>query len=104
MAPLKSRMAPFGIEAVFGNESVLIALSNTTESKCRCRWLRDQSRSPSHTERTMSPKPAVPPVSKCGKTTKLILTIARLGEKPGMKVFQCSACKYLTWTKTLEKA
>jgi hypothetical protein len=50
----------------------------------------------------MIPRP--PLCSKCGKTTKLILTIARLGEKPGTKVFQCSVCKYLTWTKTLEKA
>ena len=44
-----------------------------------------------------------PLCSKCGKTTKLILTIARLGEKPGTNAFQCSVCKYLTWTKTLEK-
>jgi transcription elongation factor Elf1 len=50
----------------------------------------------------MIPRP--PLCSKCGKTTKLILTIARLGEKPGTKVFQCSVCKYLTWTETLEKA
>jgi hypothetical protein len=39
----------------------------------------------------------VPPCEKCGATTELVSFIPRFGDRPAYRIFDCAACKALTW-------
>ena len=34
---------------------------------------------------------------KCGETAELLSFIPRFGERPAYRIFECGACKALTW-------
>ena len=39
----------------------------------------------------------VQPCEKCGETAELLSYIPRFGERPALQIFECGACKALTW-------
>ena len=44
-----------------------------------------------------APAGADPKCAKCGDTTELLSFIPRFGERPAYYIFECAACKALTW-------
>ena len=38
-----------------------------------------------------------PPCEKCGQATELLSFIPRFGDRPAYRIFDCAACKALTW-------
>ena len=41
-----------------------------------------------------------PPVCpKCGQATRLLSFLPRFGETPAYYIFECTACKALTWVR-----
>lgn len=40
-----------------------------------------------------------PACAKCGQTTRLLSFLPRFGETPAYYVFECNACKALSWVR-----
>ena len=49
------------------------------------------------TDDTHAPSHAEPKCEKCGDQTALLSFIPRFGERPAYHIFECGACKALTW-------
>jgi hypothetical protein len=46
---------------------------------------------------TSPPPNAEPKCEKCEGTTALLSFIPRFGDQPAYRIFECDACKALTW-------
>jgi hypothetical protein len=46
---------------------------------------------------TSPPPNAEPKCEKCAGTTALLSFIPRFGDRPAYRIFECDACKALTW-------
>jgi|GraSoiStandDraft_47_1057283.scaffolds.fasta_scaffold488316_2 DNA-directed RNA polymerase subunit M/transcription elongation factor TFIIS len=44
-----------------------------------------------------SAEPAEQKCEKCDEATELLSFIRRFGDRPAYHIFECSACKHLTW-------
>ena len=42
-------------------------------------------------------KPVEHNCAKCGAVTELLTFLPRFGDEPAYRIFECSACKALTW-------